>query len=432
MKLDRSCQPDVRSMQAFNLQVPERVVLPNGTRLAVCDGGNMDVFRMDILVRGGQWRQTMPLQASFTNRMLSEGTTTYSSEQLFDLLDRYGAWMNQSTSVNFSVITLYSLNKYAQHTLDVLEKILREPTFPQKEFQVLVDNARQQYQENANKVDTKARMLLNKVLLGKQHPCARFAQLDDYSRIQTYNLSEFYSRHYHCKNVSIYLSGKVNESIRKMVEKQFGTRSWGMDSALVPLVPIPPVSSPEDRYFEEDENSVQSSVRMGMVTIPLSHPDYDDLQVVETVFGGYFGSRLMSNIREEKGYTYGIGSGLIPLPYESLKVVASQCAHEYVNPLIDEVFAEMQRLREETIPAEELEMVKNYMLGDLSRRYENVLSLNDAFIYADSSGLSDDYMIRRSSNIQKITPDRATEVVDKYFKTDQMKVIVVGKNEKKT
>ncbi len=427
MKLNRTRQPAIRPMQGFSLPVPERLVMPNGSRLTVVDGGDQEVFRLDILVHGGKWRQNMPLQASFTNRMLNEGTAGLTSEQIFDLLDRYGAWMVQETSVNFSVITLFSLNKYAKETLDVVEKILREPTFPQSEFQIMVDNARQQFQVNSKKVDTKARSTLNKVLLGDEHPCARYAQLDDYSRIQTYNLVEFYNRYFHSRNVSIYLSGKVNGPIRKMVEKRFGEREWGQDSALVPLVPIPPVTQTDKRYFEEVPDSVQSAVCMGTVTIPLSHPDYDHLQVVETVFGGYFGSRLMSNIREDKGYTYGIASGLIPLPFESVKIVISQCAHEYVNPLVDEVFVEMQRLHDEEIPLDELEMVQNYMLGELSRRYENILSLSDAFIYSETTGLKDDFMTRRTSAIRNITPERAAEMVSKYFDPDKMKVVVVGK-----
>lgn len=427
MKLDRTLQPGIHPMPDFSLQQPERLIMPNGSRLTVLDGGTQEVFRLDILVYGGQWRQTMPLQASFTNRMLSEGTASLTSEQIFDALDRYGAWMSQSTSVNFSVITLFSLNKYAHQTLNVVEKILREPTFPQEEFQVMVDNARQQQQVNSKKVDTKARVLLNKVLLGTGHPCARYAQLDDYSRIQTSSLRDFYTNHYHSGNVSLYLSGKVNDGVRKLVEEKFGKRPWGMDTALVPLVPIPPVTQEGNRFFEEDPDSIQSAVRMGMVTIPLSHPDYDDLQVVETLFGGYFGSRLMSNIREEKGYTYGIGSGLIAQPLESIKVVVSQCAHEYVEPLVHEVFVEMQRLHDELIPDDELEMVKNYMLGELSRRYENILSLNDAFIYAESSGLSDDFMAERTRHIRQITPERAATIVSKYFDAQQMKVVVVGK-----
>lgn len=425
--IDRTRQPEIRPMQVFNLPAPERLVMPNGTRMTVMDGGNHEVFRLDLLVHGGKWRQTMPLQANFTNRMLNEGTVGLTSEQIFDLLDRYGAWVVQETSVNFSVITLFSLTKYAKETLDVVEKILREPSFPQDEFQIMVDNALQQYQVNSKKVDYKARVLLNKVLLGDEHPCAKFAGREDYSRIQTYNLVDFYNRHYHSGNVSVYLSGKVNGPIRKMVEDRFGKREWGQSSTLVPLVPITPVTQSDKRFFEEVPDSVQSAVCMGNVTIPLSHPDYDALQVVETAFGGYFGSRLMSNIREDKGYTYGIFSGTIPQPFESVKIIISQCAHEYVNPLIDEVFVEIQRLHEQGIPQEELEMVQNYMLGELSRRYENILSLNDAFIYVDTTGLKDDFMAKRTADIRNITPERVAEIVARYFDPEKMKVVVAGK-----
>lgn len=425
--LDRTKRPDILPLEHADIPKPERVVMPNGNRLAVLSGGAQDVFRLDILVHGGQWRQTMPLQANFTNRMLSEGTRTYTSAEISEMLDRYGAWMEQNTTVNMSLITLYSLNKYAEQTLNVVEKIVKEPVFPQEEFQVMVENARQKFLVNREKVDVRARKVFGRHLLGDGHPCAHFADVEDYARIRTGSLQDFFVRHYHSGNISVYLSGNVNNRIRKMVEERFGKRPWGLDSALVPLVPIPPVTSPVKSVFVECPDAVQSAVRMGCVTVQQNHPDFYKLQVLLTVLGGYFGSRLMRNVREDKGYTYGIGTGLAPYPYESLILVVTQCAHEYVAPLISEVYSEMEELRQHLIPDEELNMVKSYMLGELMRRYENVLSLSDAYITAETAGTDDCYIERNIDHIRLVQPDELRRMAGIYLNPDQIREVVAGK-----
>lgn len=426
-ELDRTQQPIIYPLKELDIALPERSVMPNGTKLTLIQGGTQDVFRMDILVHGGQWRQTMPLQALFTNRMLSEGTRSYTSVQIFEMLDRYGAWMEQNSTVNASVITLYSLNKYAKETLQVLEKILKEPVFPQKEFEVMVEQGRQMFLVNQDKVKVRAHKMFHQVLLGDKHPCAKFANIEDYLRIQTASLKEFYNAHYHSKNVSIYLSGNLTPTIIKQVRSLFGERSWGMDSALVPLVPIPPVTSKEKEFFMEMPESVQSAIRMGLLSVPISHPDYNKLNVLLTVLGGYFGSRLMSNIREEHGYTYGIGCMMSAQPFNSLLSIMTECDNQYVRAVIDEVFKEIQRVQDEEIPAEELDMVKNYMLGELTRAYENALSLSDVYIYAETSGSSDTYIQQRVDAINSVTSEELRNIAQKYLLMDDMKIVIAGK-----
>ena len=159
----------------------------------------------------------------------------------------------------------------------------------------------------------------------------------------------------------------------------------------------------------------------------IEDPDYLKARVMVTLFGGYFGSRLMSNIREDKGYTYGISAGIMPYPDSGLLVVNAETANEFVEPLIKEVYHEIDRLQNDLVPAEELAMVKNYMLGDMCRSYESAFSLADAWIFIHTSGLPDSYVRDAVEAVKTITPVEIRELASRYLCKETLKEIVSGK-----
>lgn len=426
-ELDRTKQPAIHPLTRLELLQPKREVLLNGARFALLDKTvQEDIFRIDILIHGGQWRQSMPLQSLFTNKMLGEGTRNLTSAQISERLDSLGAWLEYGAGVTTNSIYLFSLNKYAKETLEVLNQILKEPVFPSQEFQVMVNTAHQRFLVNSNRVEAKARMAFGKLLYGENHPYGKYACSEDYSRISTSNLQDFYNLYYHCQNSSIYLSGNPDKKTVQLVQSLFGDKPWGHDSTLVPIIPCMPETSNEKRIFVEVPDSLQSAVRMGCLSIRQSHPDFTKLSVAMTLLGGYFGSRLMSNLREDKGYTYGIDADIIPAPYETTLIVSTQCDAKYVEPLIEEVYREIDRLCQEKVSKEELEMVKSYMLGEQVRRFEG-LSLADAFTYAEVSGFPDDFMQKKVDAIRAVTVQDIWEMANTYLNHDAMKEVVVGK-----
>ena len=183
MLLDRTIQPKVRDIEHLAVQMPQRFIMPNGVPLNILNSGDNEVVRIDLLIEGGRWHQSQPLQALFTNRMLREGTLRYSALEIAEKLDYYGAWLELSSASEYAYITLYSLNKYLPQTLDVLESIVKEPTFPEKELGVVAENNIQQFIVNSSKVDFLAHRALMKAVYGGQHPCGRLVQKEDYKRI---------------------------------------------------------------------------------------------------------------------------------------------------------------------------------------------------------------------------------------------------------
>ena len=424
--MDRTIQPEIQPLKNFHIQTPVRTTLPNGIPLTVINAGEQEVVRMDVLFSGGRWQQSQKLQALFTNRMLREGTTKYTAATIAEKLDYYGSWLELSSSSEYAYITVYSLNKYLAKTLEVVESMIKEPLFPQKELQTILDTNIQQYLVNTSKVDFLAHRSLLKSLYGEQHPCGKIVMEEDYHTITPEVLREFYERHYHSGNCSIFLSGKVTDDIISRVTDIFGI-PFGQYQLQMPKSSFPFAAIPEKRIFTEREDAMQSAVKMGCTTITREHPDYPKLRVLMTLFGGYFGSRLMSNIREDKGYTYGISAGVVFYPDSGLLIVSTETDNEYVEPLIQEVYHEIDRLHLDPVSAEELRIVRNYMLGEMCRSYESPFSLSDAWIFIATSGLKDDYFARYLQAVNEITPAEIQDLAQRYLCKETLKEVIAGK-----
>ena len=426
-QLDRSVAPAIRQLEHFSILQPELHRMRNGMPLYVLSAGNEDVIRFDLLVRSGQLDQSQPLQAVFTNRMLREGTVRMTSGEIAERLDYYGAWLELSSSVNCGFVTLYTLTKYLDQTLEIVAGMVKEAVFPEEQFRIICDINRQQFLVNNQRVDVLARKQLNRSLFGTAHPLGRYAELEDYERIQVEALKEFYHRHYHSGNCSMYVSGKVTPEVIRCIEHQWGEAPWGNCTSEKVERTWDIVKDTRKRIFVEKEDALQSSLRMGGFSLDRKHPDYLKLRVLVTLFGGYFGSRLMSNIREEKGYTYGIGAGLVSYPGTSLLVVSTEAANEYIESVVTEVYREMDRLQQEKVPAEELEMVRNYMLGDMCRSYEGAFSLSDAWIFIETAGLKPDFFDASLAAIREVTSEELLSLAQQDFCKENLIEVVAGK-----
>ena len=425
--LNRKIQPEIKAIENISIAVPQRKTMSNGIPLNVIEAGNQDVVRVDILIGAGKWHQTQLLQTLFTNRLLREGTKRFTSAEIAEKLDYYGAWLELSTSMEYSYITLYSLNKYFANTLEIVESIVKEPVFPEKELNTVVETNKHQFLINSTKVEYLAQKSFASSIFGEEHPCGRFAMEADYDKVTSACLKEFYDQYYHSGNCSIYISGKVTDEILNLLENSFGKESWGKIENKVLTQSADIKTTSLKRVFTEQDSAMQSSIKMGKVMIQRTHPDYYKMRVQITIFGGYFGSRLMSNIREDKGYTYGISSGIASYPDAGVFVVSTEAANEYAEDIIKEVYNEMKTLQTELVPGSELEMVRNYMLGEMCRSYEGPFSLSDAWMFIQTSHLSDSYFEESLKAVQNVTAEELRTLAQKYFNQENMIEVVAGK-----
>ncbi len=425
--LNRQHPPLIKGIDRIDIQVPERQIMPNGTPLNIIRAGEQEVVRMDILIRSGQWMQQQPLQAMFANRMLREGSRLFGSAEIAEKLDYYGAWLELSTTVNYSFLTLYSLNKYFAETLSVIESILKEPVYPEKELSVIVNANKQQFLVSDEKVEVIARKAFNRSLFGNGHPASHYAKAEDYDRLDTEILKSFYNRYYGSSNCSVYISGRVTGDIVACISDKLGNRSWGAEAGQPSPLVFPVDTIAEKRIFVERTDAMQSSIKIGGFNVNRTHPDFQKMKVLATLLGGYFGSRLMSNIREDKGYTYGIGAGLIAYPDKGVFMIGTEAANEYVEKIISEVYKEIDILQNEQVPEQELSMVKNYMLGDICRNCEGPFSLSDLWIFIETGGLDHSFHQHALEGIQQTTASDIRELACKHLCKDSLIEVVAGK-----
>lgn len=425
--MNRTIAPGIKELENFNILPPVRTILPNGIPLTLINAGTQEVVRIDILFGGGRWQQLHKLQALFANRMLREGTRKHTAAQIAEKLDYYGAWLELSSSADHAYVTLYSLNKYINQTIEVLESMIKEPTFPAKELSTVIDANIQQFQVNSTKVDFLAHRALQAALYGSNHPAGQCVEESDYRNIQPEMLREFYDTYYQSENCSIFLSGKVTDAVVRCIEAAFGTTPFGCSQQQLIKPDYSFQAVPAKRIFIERPDAMQSSVKIGATTLTRQDPDYLKVRVLMTLFGGYFGSRLMSNIREDKGYTYGISAGILSNPDSGMLVINAETDNEYVHPLIAEVYHEIDRLHTDLVSDTELLTVRNYMLGEMCRNYESPFSLSDAWMFILTAELDDTYFARSLKAVKEVTPEEIRELARRYFCKETLKEVIAGK-----
>lgn len=416
--------PEIKPMDMNHLALPVETVMPNGVSLYHLSGGCEAVVRLDILFKGGYSVQEKPLQALFTNRMLREGSESRSATEISEKLDYYGAWIDMYSSQECNHITLYALPKHFPALLPVVEDFIKHPTFPQENLEVVCRNNRAHFLVNSRKVDAVAQRHFEQVLWGEEHPLGHIVEPCDYDNISRGDLLEYYAKVYSSRNCTLFLSGCGDEDVTGAVRACFGCEEWG--SAAPVVIDVPAARAGRGTRNVPMENVVQSAVKVGCPAPSAGNPDIYDFRFLNVLLGGFFGGRLMSNIREENGYTYDIFSEIDAYGKDNAFMISSQAASEYVEPLLREVYGEIERLRNEEPPVEEVELVRNYILGELCREYEGIVAKAEVFVNAWLSGESFEGVNRYIDAVKKITPARLREVACKYLVRDNMFEIIVG------
>jgi len=423
--MNRKEAPAYQAIDHINLIKPEHTQLANGCNIYCFNSGDQELVRIEWVFGNLRFNPANPLLNLATNTMLTDGTKTLTAAQIADTIDFYGAFLQAEYGYDNSEVTLYSLNKHLHNTLPVIKDILTNSIFPEKELETFVRNQQQKLQVSLEKNDVVARRNFNKAIYGDSiYGYAGVA--DDYKTLQRDDLLAHYQQMYQPSNCTIIIAGKIEQETIDLLKDTFGD-SWTNTSKKPDTTQPELTAASEHFYFTEKTDALQSAIRMGLPFINRTHPDFPSVQVLNTVLGGYFGSRLMANIREDKGYTYGIGSGMSSLKHAGAFFIATEVGADVCKSAVNEIEKEINILKTELIPQEELDLVRNYMLGSLLGSLENVFSHADKFKSLYFSGLDYDYYDRYTETIRAITSDDLIKLADKYLNLDGFYKVIVGK-----
>ncbi len=370
--LDRSVPPPFAREFSFSLPQPEIFQLTNGCSLVWLRGVQQQVCKIEVIMKAGKWYESTPGLAHFTVSMLEKGAAEFSAGQIAEILDMYGAQLEVAAGPDFSSISIYSLNNKLDQVLPVFAALLQGPTFPQDELDLMKDIFIENLKVNNEKTSYLASKYLKRNIFGEQHPYGSTPEIETVTAsISTSALRQFFDGHF--RPFEVYISGALLPAQIKEIENLFAQFDG---QQLAEPVPVVQEAELRKRHFKKP-GSVQASLRVGCQTVTRNHPDYFQLLLLNHLLGGYFGSRLMKNIREEKGLTYGIHSSIHAHRHQSLFTIGTDVNIEKAALTIDEIQKEVEKLQSEDLPAKEIEVARNHFLGSLQLELSNPFAVTD-------------------------------------------------------
>jgi predicted Zn-dependent peptidase len=427
-QLDRSAAPPLREIESITIPPVSQLSLSNGTPVYIINAGSQDVMKMEMIFDAGRWQESQRAVAATTSKLLPEGTISKSAQQVAEEIDFYGATIQTEATIDYGLVTLYSLNKHLDHLFPLLQEVIYEPTFPEKELKTYIQNSKQRLMVNLQKVDFLAHREFNESLYGKEYPIGYTTAPEDYDTIDSTHLKHFHAAQYKSGNCKIILAGKIADATLELLEKYFGKNK--IDKGGNGQYRIQPIKSfTERKVFALKKDAVQSGIRIGKMLVNKLHPDYPTLRILNTILGGYFGSRLMQNLREEKGYCYGVHSSIASYLHSAHMAITTEVGGEVTRDAVREIYHEVDRLRSDLVPEEELHLVRNYMLGvflgDVDGPFNVAEVMRGLIVY----GLDETFFYQLVDRIKTVTPAELQQMAIKYLDPESMLEVVAGNPE---
>ncbi len=424
MNLNRTLAPQIQQANDIRLHKPDNYQLSNGIDVFEFNIGSQELIKVEFIFRAGSWYQNKAFVAAFTNSLIKSGTKKFTSKEIVEKLDFYGAYLETYAGKDNSIISLYTLNKHLNNTLSILEDLVKNATFPQEELDILLAKQKQKLNINKQKVSFVAGEHLNEVLFGEDHPYGRRQKEEYFDRIQREDVCGFYKSYFTPDNCTLIVAGNVPSDMSRLLELHF--TDWEKGTRAI-VNHADPVSAIEKQHFFEKQGALQSAIRVGKVMFGREHPEFKELMVLNTILGGYFGSRLMTNIREDKGYTYGIGSALATQKHAGYFFVSTEVGADFTKDSLNEIYKEMDILRNELVSEHEMQLVKNYMIGSFMRSIDGPFALSDKYRVLLNYELDFDYYHSFIDVVRNMRAERVRELAQQYLEPESFYQVVAGK-----
>lgn len=414
-------QPEIIIPSSVDMPRATSTTTSNGVPIYTLRADDFEVVRLSFVFRAGTSMQHKPFTASATANMLGEGTATMTAQEIADKLDFYGSYFDVNIDRDYTYISFCSLKKFFAPTAEVAREIVLSPTFPQRELATYCSKRKQGLTIERKKVDMQSRELFAQALFGENHPYGISADERLYDELHREDIVELYKELYTADNCFVVCSGNITEDVMATIT----SIAEALPSGSKRQVAFPATTS-TPLLRRDIASALQSSIRIGRLLFTRTHPDFVGMQVVAAVLGGYFGSRLMQNLREEHGYTYGVMAAMVNFEREGYLAIATQVAREHREDALREIYAEIERLRTELMSEDELQMVKNVMIGEILRILDGPFGIADVTIENIMCGMDNSATEQSVEAIFAITPEQVRALAHKYLRRDDLIEVVVG------
>lgn len=416
---DRSIAPKLSAIDHITFIAPAIHVLNNDVKLFWTNGIQNQTSKIELHFAAGSTTAD-PLCASLCAGLLINGTTKKSAKQIQSALDAVGAYYDVSLTQDSSIVTLYALKDQLLKAYELFHESLFDAIFPVKEVKELAHERAQKFKIQEQKVGFLAQRQFQRSLF-EGSAYARQIQLADFAHADRSAIQAFHKQHYLKGLQKVFLVGDLSEQDLTNLK------------ALLSAYEINKVPRPDFEWVKsntalhiEQEGALQSALRIGRPLFNKTHPDFIAFSVLNTILGDYFGSRLMSNIREDKGYTYGIGSHIVENQHFGYFVIGTEVGVHTRTATFEEIHKEFQRLQTELVSEAELELVKSYLMGQLLKSADGPYAMQELFANVASLGLDLSYYDRYIQQMKAVNPTQIQELAKRYLNWEEMLIISAG------
>lgn len=420
--IDRTQAPQIKDLTSVYLPPSELYTLPNGVIVCEINTGSQDILRMDIVHKAGRITENNRIAARATAVLLKDGCGQKSSDEFSEWIDFYGAGIKTGSNMDFSYSTLYTLTKHADALLPLLHEMYTEPTFDEVEVQKFKMQNIQKLREELTKNDVLTFRHFTEEVFGVDHPYGYNSTEEDYIRLDRSHLISHFNEFYGSDNCYIFLSGRINDNVRKWTHDLFGTTI--KKSASVGYTPATSALTPKSVHLKS-KNKHQAALKMGCRLFDRTHPDNAGFFVLNTILGGYFGSRLMTNIREDKGYTYDICSITDQMLYDGCFYVDTEADPQYMASVMQEIYKEMDILQNQKVSPKELKMVKNYLMGNFMNMADGPVNMASLAKTMVLTGKKTDDFQDFVAQVLDVTSEDIMSLARKYFNPQNFIDVIV-------
>ncbi len=420
----RNTAPPILDAVQFDLQLSsyKKIQLQNGIELYYVNAGAEDVMNAEWVFFAGNSFESKNLVAAASNFLIRNGTSNRNAFQINEHFEYYGSYLNRSCYNETAVVSLHCLTKHIGELLPVVRELITDSVMPDTELDIFRKNSLQRLAVNLKKTDFVAGRLIDSYLFGIQHPYGRYTEASDFQNLQRNELLDFYRNYYQNGKMIIFLAGKLPAQVEQLFDRYFG--NLPNREYTVPDFSCTPSNEKKFRV-QIDGQGAQGSIRIARPFVSRMHPDYLKSTVLNTVLGGFFGSRLMRNIREDKGYTYGIHSYFQKHIGPSAWMISTDAGSDVCEAAIREVYREMQILREELVPDEELSLVKNFMIGSILSTIDGPFQIMGRWKSYILNNLPERFFYDNIEAIKYVTAEELRVLAQKYLQPDEFYELVV-------
>ncbi len=426
--LSRTTPPLIKDPVEFSVKLPSCKVhkLSNGVEVHALKMGSEDTMMISWVFYAGNCFEEKKNVAAATNFMLKSGTSRLSSFEINEHFEFYGSYLNRHCYNETSEIVLHCLNKHIDKLIPIVGELITDSVFPEKELDIYVQNSKQKLEVSLQKSEFVASRLIDAHLFGEEHPYGKYSLQTDYSALNKDDIAKFYDQYYKNGRCIIFAAGNLPDNLIDLLEESFGkTALSSHHGANKNIIYNFQPSAQKKQMLINDAQGVQAAIRIARHFPNRHHPDFAKVMVLNNIYGGFFGSRLMGNIREDKGYTYGIYSYLLNHIERSAWLISTEAGRDVSAATVAEVYEEMKTLREEKIDEEELKMTRNFMIGTILGDLDGPFQVLGRWKNLILNNLDENYFYAAIDTIRNISAEELQELAKKYLVPDDFYELVV-------